>query len=244
MTRAAFVLLVTLAPALAMGDGARIALRTRLRVGDVVPSAPAEIAEVDLGPAPPPGGSRVVGRSEVEDKIKSAGLEVSQVKMPAAVRVVGASRRIAPSELNELCQAELVKVLPAGISVVKANAPREIVVSPAASVREAKIVRPPRQKGLFQTTATLEFQSEGEIVARAAIPVTLDVSEKAAQPDVPRGRRITIFVAKKGIRVSTSGVVQSDVNVGDIANVQVSSTGRVVKAEVKSADEAEVIANP
>jgi hypothetical protein len=244
VTRAALVLLVGLAPALALGDTSRIVERARLRVGDVVAGAPTEIADLDLGPAPPPGGSRVVGKNEVEEKIRSAGFEVSRVKVPAAVRLVAASRHIAPAELNELCQVELVKVLPAGISVVKANAPRELVVTPSATVREAKIGRPPRQKGQFQTTAMLEFQSEGEIVARAAIPVTLDVSERAALPDVPRGRRITLFVAKKGIRVSTTGVAQTDANVGDVASVQVATTGRVVKAEVKSADEAEVIQTP
>jgi len=244
VTRASLVLLISLVPALALGEGARVVEHARLRVGDFVPSAPAEIAELELGPAPPPGGSRVVARAEVEDKIKSAGLDLAGIKIPAAVRLVGASKRIAPPELNELCQAALLKVLPPGVTLVKASAPRELVVSPGATVREAKIARPPRQKGPFQTTAVLEFQNDGEIVARAAIPVTLDVSDRAAQPDVPRGRRITLFVAKKGIRVSTSGVVQADANVGDVANVQVASTGRVLKAEVKSTDEAEVIQTP
>jgi flagella basal body P-ring formation protein FlgA len=90
----------------------------------------------------------------------------------------------------------------------------------------------------------MEFQSEGEIVARTAIPVTLDVSEQGAQPDVARGRRLTLVIAKKGIRVTTSGIVQADANVGDVVQVQVATTGRVLKAAVKSIDEAEVIETP
>ncbi len=244
MKRSALVFLVSLVPALSFADTAHTVERSRLRVGDVVSSASAEIAEVDLGPAPPPGGSRVVARDEVQDKIRGAGYEVGTLVIPQTVRIVSASRHITPGELNELCGSELVKVLPPGISLVKAKAPRAIVVSPGATVRGAKITRPPRQKGQFQTTATLEFQSDGEIVARAPIPVTLDVSELAAQADLPRGRRISVFIDRKGIRVSTSGTVQADANVGDIVQVQIASTGRVVKAAVKSTDEAEVIETP
>ena len=244
MRRAVLVFLVALAPALAAADAPRVVERSRLRVSDVVPQAPAEIADVDLGPAPPPGGTRVVAREEVEEKIRDAGLEVARVRIPAAVRLVGASRRIAAAELNELCQAELVKVLPAGITIVKANAAREIVVSPSATLREAKVPRPPRQKGLFRTTAMLEFQSEGEIVARAPVAVTLDVSEKAAQPDVARGRRVMLVVDRRGIRVSTPGILQADGNIGEVVQVQVASTGRVLKASLKSTDEAEVLDTP
>jgi hypothetical protein len=242
--RTALILLISLVPALASGEAARVVERSRLRVGDVVPTAPSEIAELDLGPSPAPGGSRVVARAEVEDKVRSAGYEPASLRIPAAVRLVGATRRIPQAELNELCQTALLKSLPAGITVVKANASRDLVVSPGATVLEAKVQRPPRQKGQFHTTAILEFQSDGEVVARAAIPVTLDVSERAAQPDIARGRRVTLVVDKRGIRVSTTGIVQTDANVGEIVQVQVASTGRVLKAEVKSSDEAEVIETP
>jgi len=241
VNRSALVFLVCLVPALSFAEAPRTVERSRLRVGDVVSSASTEIADVDLGPAPPPGGSRIIARDEVQDKIRSAGYEVGKLSIPQATRIVSASRHITPSELNELCGSELIKVLPAGISLVKAKAAREIVVSPGATVRGAKIVRPPRQKGQFQTTATLEFQSDGEIVARAPIPVTLDVSELAAQADLPRGHRVTVYIDRKGIRVSTSGTVQTDANVGDVVQVQIATTGRVVKASVKSTDEAEVI---
>lgn len=244
LSRTAWFLLLSMVPALSWADTARTIEHARVRVADVVTDAPDDVAAVDLGPAPPPGGSRVVARFEVEDRIRSAGFETAQLRIPQAVRLVGASRRIAPPELNELCSSELVKVLPAGVTVVKADAAREIVVTPGATVRQVKVPRPPRQKGPFRTTATLEFQSDGEIVARAAIAVTLDVSEKGAQADVGRGRRLTVFIQKKGIRVSTTGVAQADANVGDVVHVQVAPTGRVIKALLKSNEEAEVVDLP
>ena len=52
-----------------------------------------ELATLDLGPAPPPGNSRLLSRSEVEDQLHAAGDDAKSLRMPAALRVKSAAKR-------------------------------------------------------------------------------------------------------------------------------------------------------
>ena len=237
-------LLALLVPLAARADATRVVEGARLRVVDLVPDAGAEAGAVDLGPAPPPGGSRLVDRAEVLRHVRDAGIDAKRLRVPQVVRVVGAARHLSADEVTKLTRGAIERALPPGVTVVRSAATREIVVPPRAEVREATVPRAPRQKGAFHTIAMVELASDGVVVARVPIDVTLEVSEAASRPDVARGARVAIVVELSGVRVSTYGTALADAAIGEVLTAQVASTGRVVRVRVVSHDEAQVVETP
>src|SRR6185369_4966117 len=61
-----------------------IATRT-VHVSDLDPGAPADIASIDLGRAPPPGSSRLYTRREILDLLRDAGADPKRLSMPPSV---------------------------------------------------------------------------------------------------------------------------------------------------------------
>ncbi len=240
MKRYLFILAL-LFPTVVLAQTTRTVDHARLVIADLVPGAPSAMASVDLGPAPPPGGTRVIAKGEVDSRLRSAGLEPSALRMPQSIRVLGASKRISPVELGRLATPLIEKELPAGIRLTKTEPYSEVVVSPRATVRSATVPRPPRQKGQFRTTATVELVNDDVVVARIPVPILLDISEAAAKADLQRGSVVMLVIDSRSVRISTEGVVMADANVGDVANVQVKSTGRIVPAKLVSKDEAKVV---
>jgi hypothetical protein len=239
--RVAIALLLVAFPFAASAQAVRTVDRARVRLADVIDAAPAALAEVDLGPAPPPGGTRVLSRDEIVQGLRRAGHEPGALKLPASVRVVGASRAIGPEELASLARAAIEKQLPAGVTLGRVEPSTTVVVPPRATVRSARLPRPPRQKGPFRTTATLELASDDKVVASVPVSVVLDVSEEAAKTDVARGSRVNLVIERPAIRITAAGVVLGDANVGDVVQVSVRPTGRVVRAKLTGRDEARVM---
>jgi hypothetical protein len=228
-------------PLTASADVSHTVDHARILVKDVLASPPSGVADIDLGPAPPPGGSRLVTRDEIQTHLRERGVDVARLVIPASVRIIAASRRIGTAELAELARPAIELKLPPGVLLTKAQPTYEIVVPPTATVRAAELPRPPRQKGSFKSTATIELVSENEVVAKVPIPVVLEVSEDAARPDISRGGKLGLIIDHQSVRISTQGSLMADANIGDTVSVLVVSTGRVVKARIVTRDEAQVV---
>ena len=213
----------------------------RLLAGDIVKSAPAGVAEIDLGPAPPPGGSRLLSKNEIESMLRQRGVDTSKLSIPASIRIVGGSKRVTPAELAILITPVIVQNLPQGVGLVKVTPGYDVVIPPSATVGNVDIPRHPRQKGPFRTTATVHIVADGDVVARVPVPVILEVSEAAARPDVARGSRIGLIIDRRSLRIMTQGSCMLDANIGDVVNVLVTATSRVVKAKITSRDEAQIV---
>jgi hypothetical protein len=214
---------------------------TRLHVKDIVSGATDELGNVDLGPAPPPGASRLMGRNEIEASIQRAGQSAKGIKIPESIRVVRASRTVYPEELTSMVSPHIEKNLRPGISLKKMDPAREIVVSPRATVLRVTFPTPPRQKGTFRTTATVEIGESDEAVTRVFIPLTLDVTEEASRPDIARGSKIALVLNERGLEIQTGGLTMADANVGDVVQVRVTSTNRVLRARIQTRDKAEIL---
>src|SRR5258708_710130 len=130
----------------ATGEETRTIDHSRLRLSDAVPSVPAAMADIDLGPAPPPGGARLVGRDEMIVAIRRAGLYANTTRLPAVVRVTSASRRIPSAELAALAAAAIAKSLRPGVALRAVEGAPDIVVAPRAEVRGAAISAVPYHK--------------------------------------------------------------------------------------------------
>lgn len=237
----AFALLALALPLTAAAEPTRSIGRARLLASDVIPSAPEGVGEIDLGPAPPPGGSRLLTKSEIEQLLRGRGVDTTKLAIPATLRIVGIAKRVSPAELTSLITPVIVKSLPPGVTLTKVQPGYDVVVPPSASVGAVEIPRHPRQKGPFRTTATVQMSSDGEVVARVPVPVVLEVSEEAARPDVARGARIGLVVDRRSLRIMTQGSCLSDANIGDVVNVLVVPTNRVVRAKITRHDEAQIV---
>jgi Chaperone for flagella basal body P-ring formation len=216
----------------------------RILLGDVVSAAPEGLAELDLGPAPPPGGSRLLTKPDLERELRGRGVDVAKLAIPAAVRVVGAAHRIAPEKMAALASPYIEKELPPGVTLTSVRASYEVVVPPGAEVKSVQLPKIMRQKGSQRSTATIELACEGTPVAKVPVAVVLEVSEQAARPDVARQSRLNLSLERGPVKVSTVGQLLADANVGDNVRMLVVATGRVVEARILSRDEARLVEAP
>ncbi len=213
----------------------------RLLAGDVLKSAPPGVAEIDLGPAPPPGGNRLLTKNEIELMLRQRGVDTSKLSIPISLRIIGAAKRLSPAELTTLVTPVILQSLPTGVGLTKVTPGYDVVVPPSATVGSVEIPRHPRQKGPFRTTANVQMVADGNVVARVPVPVVLDISEEAARPDVARGSRIGLVIDRRSLRIMTQGSCLLDANIGDVVSVLVVPTNRVVKAKITSRDEAHMV---
>jgi len=243
MRRLAIAALVLFSPLAASGDESRVVSRTRIKVSDIA-RAPDDVGAVDIGAAPPPGGSRVFARIEIEDRVRSAGLDPRVLKLPPTVRVVSASRRLTPEILAKLATPAVERALPQGVTLTKIEPAYEVVTLPGSTIRAATIPRLPHQKGIVRSTATLELAGEDEGVTKIPVSITLEVSEAAARADVPRGGRLEVVIERRAVRIATTAVATADADIGDTTNVSLVATGRVVRARILTKERAEILDRP
>ena len=234
-------LALLLASTTAAAQTARVVDGARLRLGDIVVSAPENAFGLDLGPAPAPGASRLLAKDEVMNKLRAQGYDPKKLDIPAAIRVVGASRKLVAHEVARLAEPSARAALPLGVELVSVEGSTDVIVSPQATVRAVELPRLPRRKGQIRTSALVVFAVGAEVVARIPVMLVVDVSEQAARPDVTRGSRVLLAVEHRSIRVTTEGSTLVDGNVGDTVTVRVGTTGRVVQAKIRSRDEADVL---
>jgi hypothetical protein len=227
-------------PALAAAEESRIVSRARLKVADVARAAE-DVGAVDLGPAPPPGGSRIFARAEIEEKIRAAGLDPKGLVLPKTVRIVSASLRLTPDALAKLAAPAVTSALPQGVTLEKVEPAYEIVTHPGATVKSATVAKIPRQKGQAHSTAVLELATEDDVVTKVPVAITVDVSDVAAKADVPRGARLDVVIERGPIRIVTAATSLVDADVGDSGNVSIVATGRVLRARFVSRDRAEIV---
>jgi Chaperone for flagella basal body P-ring formation len=237
-------LVLALATRPAFGEDVRTVNQGRIHLGDLVPTVPASMADIDLGPSPPPGGSRLVGRDEMIVAIRHAGAFPNTTRLPTAVRAVAASRRIASSELRAMAAEEIPKHLRSGVELKKVEDAPDVVVVPGATVRGASVSFIPYQKGESRATAVLELASDDVTVASVPLTLVVEVLEAGSHPDVKRGALVNLVIERPSMRVSAPGTAAADANVGDSVIFHVASTGRTVRARVSSRDEAVVLESP
>lgn len=223
-------------------ETSRVIDRGRILVSDVVPSAPAEVGTIDLGPSPPPGGSRLVTGNDLRSGLQRAKLAPDLVVLEEPVRVVTAHRTLDPAELKILVSPAIAAALPRGFTVAEVAPSTTITTRPRAAVGRVSFPSLPRRAGQIRTTAVVELVDGDVVLSRVPVPVVLEVGEDVASPDVSRGTMIRVAITSGAVVVTTQGQLTDHANVGDVVQVVVTSTRRVVRAKLVSARLAEVIA--
>ncbi len=240
MKRAAFAFVLAVS-APASAEPVRTIDAERVTVGDVVDSAADAAAAVDLGPAAPPGGSRLVTAREIRRHLRNAGIDVSKLRLPAVVRVKTAARRIEPKELATFLDSAIRDALPRGVMLLKVSPSRAIVVSPRATAGKARIPKLPKRAGKLSSTVTVDIEVGGKSVLHLPVSIVIDVSADAARADVGKGTRVSLVIERRAATVSTAGIALDDGDVGEVVRFRVAKTGRTVRAKIVSRHRARVI---
>jgi hypothetical protein len=207
----------------------------KVRAKDVLgPSAP----ELDLGPTPAVGSSRLLERAELSRAFEAAGLPVPKT-LPATVRIARKTKRLSATEVATAVRDSLgVTPLPRGAML--ANVRANSVEVPADFQRVTVALPPlPRRAGLMTTQATVTFVGEGEApVHKIFTPVDLTLPPEAAIAEIPRGSTLTLVVRHGLVEVSLPVVAAIDGDVGGVIPVTIKPSGRILRARVLDKDHA------
>jgi hypothetical protein len=210
----------------------------RIRLGDVVPSVPVSVASDDLGPAPPPGGSRLLSFLELNRILRKHGLSPS---LTESVRVVRAMRERNSDQLQAWFGPEIERAMPAGASLVRMETPRTLRVAPSATVVAVRIGKLPRREGLVQTSAFVELSSGDASVQRVSLALTLRLDATASRVAVSMGTPLILTISTGRTDVTALGVAASPGEVGDTVPCRVLRTNRILLARITSGSTAEVV---
>ncbi len=211
---------------------------TRIHVRDIVPDADAAAGEIDLGPSPAAGGSRLVTRADIV-----AALDAKQVAappaLPDAVRVLRGARHLAASDVNSIVQTALgPKALGRGVTLTAVRADRAFDVADGWTRVDVDVPRAPKKAGPFATTGIASFFAGDDVIARLPVRLELAVSAEGATYDTARGAALTLIVRRTLVEVRAAAFAAADADVGDAIPVQLRPSGRVVRARLVSKDEA------
>lgn len=224
----------------AMAEPVRRITGAVVLVADVVPNAPAELADLELCPAPPAGSSRLITRDEMKRRLVDLGADPSRLTLPSVVRVEAEAERWSAKDLTEKATTSLQATLPPAVTLESLKATRNLVVPLGARVAAVR-VQVPRREGRHELTGTAEITLGEKIVARAPVRVAVNVAVGAFEPAITRGSRVTLIIEQGATRVGASAMAMSDVDLGGEAMFKVTTTGRVLKARVQTRETALVI---
>jgi hypothetical protein len=223
--------LVCLAASAAADEG-RILRGARVHLSDLVSELPAEVPDLEIGAAPPPGASRTIAKSEIIEAAASSGVSLKQLRLPSAVRVTSAAKRWNGEELAIAANPLLLGALPAGVIVKRAHVSSKAVTSPGATISAVRLPRLPRREGEHLTSAIIELASDGVVVARVPLALTLDISGSAALPAVGKGSRLQLMIESGPARITALAVALNDGEVGDTLQFRVASTQKILYGKV------------
>lgn len=216
----------------------------RIRLEDVLPKCPKVACDVDLGPAPPAGSSRLVAVVDVQRAVESAGQDVKLLDGMKAVRVTSAARTLSPTEIADEVRPVVEASLPAGVSLVRIEPKSSVVLPLLAGLATCSLSALPKRSGALTTTALCDFEHEGALARRVPVLLRLTMSAQAARPLVARGHVLTLVIERRSATISTQGIALRDAELGEVAQFKVQRTGRVVSARVQSDGTAVVVEAP
>ncbi|MBL8741547.1 MAG: flagella basal body P-ring formation protein FlgA [Myxococcales bacterium] len=219
----------------------RAVANPRVVLSDVVDGAPADLADIDLGPTPAPGSSRLIKREDIDAALENES-DRKRVKLKTAVRVVRKTKALATTDLEKLASAAVkASTLPKGATFVGAKPKASVKVPDGYDDVAIELGKFPRREGKHTASATLVFKQGDEIVAKISVPVDFKLGPEAAIADVKKGEKVSFLVRRGQIEIRALATANTDADVGDTLQVTVSDSGKVLKGRVSSASPAIVL---
>lgn len=219
----------------------RLVRGAQVRLSDLVHELPAEVPDLEVGAAPPPGTSRTIARGEILAAADKSGVNLKQLRLPQSVRVTSAAKRWSTEDLANAATPHLMNALPAGVSIRRARATGKAVTSPSATISAVRVPRLPRREGEYLTTATIELSNDGQIVARVPLQLSLEITASAAVATVTKGARLQLMIESGPARISATAIALSDGEVGETLQFRVATTNKILYGKVLDASLARVV---
>ena len=232
---------MTLLPVSAKAETTRMLDAQRITLGDLVPEATGALAALDLGSAPPPGGSRLFSADDIRTAILVAHEKAETLPSLTNVRVVRVTRRFSERELEVLIRPFISALLPPGATLLTLQMPKSILAVPNVTVGEVRIPKLPKRVGLTRSSAIAELVVKGDVLARVPVTMDLQLDESATHYLLERGATLSLVIETGSTRVTAAATLQSPADLGDIVPCQVSRTRKILRAKVVSGREAVVV---
>ena len=186
--------------------------------------------DVELGPTPPVGSSRLVERAEIERAFGAANVPLPK-KVPAAIRVTRKTRQLGAAEVSNAIRTALGSTpLPRGAMLANV---RGAATEVPADFQRVNVELPmlPRKAGATTVQATVTFLGENDApLQKALTPIELVLPPEAAFPEIARGTPVTLVIRRGLVEVSITGVAATDADIGAILPVTIKPSGRVIRA--------------
>ncbi len=212
----------------------------RVRLADVMPSAPADVANLDLGAAPAVGGTRVVSREEIVAALATAKAKTPK-GLPDAVRVARKVKTVGGPDLERELRASLKShPLAKGGALVAVRPPKSIDVGAGWDRVLVDVPRPPRKSGPWTTTATLTYARGEETLGKVTVPIDVALPPTAAIPDVAQKAGITLVIERGQVEISVRGTANVDGDVGEIIPITIPS-GKVLRGRITTKERASCV---
>lgn len=215
--------------------------RTRVLLADVVARLAPELARIDLGPAPAPGGSRLLTRDEIKRAVEGAHAKAPAV-LPAAVRVVRRMQKVTVSDLEQLTRKALDgPALPRGAALAAVHPAGAVNVAAGWDSVRASLPKKPHRAGVLRSTAVLTFAAGADTLATVVVPVELSLTPEAAAWDLPKGGAVKVVVRRGAVEVEAAAVSTANADVGSVFPAVLRSSGRVLRVRLLDKEHAELV---
>jgi Chaperone for flagella basal body P-ring formation len=208
--------------------------RQRVLLSDVVDGAPADLATIDLGPSPAPGSSRLIKRDEIDAALANDS-DRKRVKFSAAIRVVRKTKPLSVVELEKLTTTAIKGLsLPKGVTFLAARPKSAVRVPDGFDTLDVEMARFPHREGKHSTTVTLVLRQGDDVIAKVPVSVDFKLGPEAAIADVKKGEKVQFIVRRGQIEIRATASANTDADVGDLVQVTVSDSGKVLKGRLSS----------
>lgn len=242
MRRRAFLLLSVLSVGQTAEASEAILLDSdRILVGDILRDVPPDVAAIDLGEAPPPGGSRMLLREDITRQLRKNSVDVASLDIPPSVRVQSARVVVMPLQFAERARFPVEKALKRGVQLRHIEVRSPVKMSPSATLDRVVIAPLPRRPGAHRTTAMLDIVRNGKVEQRVAVTLELLITPEGAQPEMRRGTRVNLVVSLNNATVSTEAIALAEGNIGDTIPFRVERTKKTLRGRIDSPMSASVV---
>lgn len=232
------MLLLGSSPRAALGEIERVITSNRVLLGVLVPSAPAEIADLDLGPAPPAGSSRLYSSSELSYAAQQGG---KTLLVPDSVRAVRATKRWSQAEFSSFVTPKLKATLPNYARLVHVDVPRTLLTVQNVELNRIEWGQLPNRRGTVHTSALAELSADGKVEQRLTLAVVLDLSDRPKPVEVAHGSSVALHINLGSTRVSAAAITLQALPVGGVGLFRVIKTRKTLRAKLLSPSTAEVV---
>lgn len=215
--------------------------RTRVTLADVLPRVAPELAGIDLGPAPAPGGSRVLTRAELQRAVDEVRSKVA-VTLPAAVRVVRKMARFTTAELDQLTRRAIDgSGLTRGVSITAVHPSGPVEVPAGWDTVRASLPQRAHRAGVSRATALLTFSAGPDTLANITVPVEISLTPEAAAWDLSKGSMVKVVVRRGSIEIEAPAIAAADADVGAVLPVMLRSSGRILRVRLIDREHGELV---